>query len=142
MFIDSEATDRFFANYAYFSTYKKYYYEFQTSFGEILITHKYRDIILCLAHLDDSKIIWTIKKVNSTPLLKHNLLSNIFFAKKRVEVFLQQSYILSEISHHGNLFGIANIINNKYVVYITGYFLNSILDQGIINAITLISIQI
>lgn len=34
-----------------------------------------------------------------------------------------------------------NIINNQYVIYIKGYFLNSILDQKTINVVIPIFIQ-
>lgn len=46
-----------------------------------------------------------------------------------------------EIHHQGELFGVTDIIENQYIVCITGYFPNNILDQKTINTITLISIQ-
>ena len=141
MIIDSGATDHFFANRAYFSTYEEYHHEFQTGSGEILTAHGYGDVVLRLAHPDGSEVIWTIKKVSWAPSLGHNLLSTIPLSKKGVKVFLQQHHIPTEISHHGSLFGMANIIDNQYVVRTTGYFPNSIFDQGTINAITPVSIQ-
>ena len=139
--IDSGATDHFFANRAYFSTYEEYHHEFQTGSGEILTAHGYGDVVLRLAHPDGPEVIWTIKKVSWAPSLGHNLLSTIPLARKGVEVFLRQPHIPSEISHHGSLFGVADIIDNQYVVRTTGYFPNSTFDQGIINAVTPISIQ-
>ena len=127
--IDSGATDHFFANRAYFSTYEKYHHEFQTDSGEILIAHGYGNVVLRLAHLDGSEVIWTIKKVSWAPSLGHNLLSTIPLSKKRVEVFLRQHHISTEISHHGSFFGVADIIDNQYVVRTIRYFPNSIFDQ-------------
>ena len=141
MIINSGATDHFFANCAYFSIYKEYYQEFQTGSGEILTAHGYGDVVSCLAHPDGSEVNFTIKKVNWALSLGHNLLSTIPLARKKVEIFLQQHLILSEISHHRSLFGVADIIDNQYIVCTIGYFPNSIFDQGIINAVTLIFIQ-
>ena len=64
-----------------------------------------------------------MKKGCWAPLLGHNLLNTILLTRKRVEVFLQQPYILLKISHLGSLFGVANIIDNQYIVYIISYFL-------------------
>ena len=139
--IDSGATDHFFSNRAYFSSYEEYHHEFQTGSGEVLTAYGYGDVILHLAHPDGSEVIWTIKKVSWAPSLGHNLLSTIPLAKKGVEVFLRQSQVPSEFHHQGELFGVADIIDNQYVIRTTGYFPNSILDQETINAITPISIQ-
>ena len=139
--IDSGATDHFFSNRAYFSTYKEHHHEFQTGSGEVLAAHGYGDVVLHLAHPDGLEVIWTIKKVSWAPSLGHNLLSTIPLAKKGVEVFLRQIQVPSEIRHHGELFGVADIIDNQYVVRTTGYFPNSTLDQEVINAVTPISIQ-
>ncbi len=46
-----------------------------------------------------------------------------------------------EISHHGGLFGVTDIIDNQYVVRTTPYFPNKCLDQEIINSVTPIFIQ-
>ena len=86
--IDSGATNHFFLNHAYFSTYEKYYYEFQTGSGEVFTAHGYWDVILQLAHPDGSEVIWIIKKVSWAPALGHNFLSTILLVKKGVEVFL------------------------------------------------------
>ncbi len=97
--------------------------------------------MLRLAHPDGSELTWTIKKVSWALSLGHNLLSTIPLARKGVEVFLRQPHIPSEISHQGILFGVADIIDNQYVVCTTGYSPNSTSDQEIINAVTPISIQ-
>lgn len=94
-----------------------------------------------MAHPDGSEVTWTIKKVSWAPSLGHNLLSTIPLTRKGVEVFLRQLHIPSEIRHHGSLFGVADIIDNQYVVRTTGYFQNSTFDQGTINTVTPISIQ-
>ncbi len=131
----------FFTNRAYFSTYEEYHHEFQTGSGKILTAHGYRDVVLRLANPDGSEVTWTIKKVSLAPSLGHNLLSTILLARKGVEVFIRQPHIPSEISHQRFLFGLADIIDNQYVVRTTGYFLISTSDQEIINAMTPISIQ-
>ena len=99
--IDSGATDHFFSNRAYFSTYEEHHHEFQTSSGEILTAHGYGDVVLRLAHPDGSEVVWTITKVSWAPSLGHNLLSTITIplAKNGVEVFLQQCQVPSEIHH-------------------------------------------
>ncbi len=71
----------------------------------------------------------------------HNLFSTIPFARKGVEIFLRQPHIPSKISYHRILFRLADIIDNQYVVCTMDYFSNSTSDQGIINAVTPISIQ-
>ncbi len=140
MIIDSEATDHFFTNRAYFSTYEKYHHEFQTGFEKILRAQGYGDVVLRLVHPDGSEVTWTIKNVSWAPSLGHNLLSTIPLARKGVEVFLRQPHIPSEISHQGIPFGVADIIDNQYIVRTTGYFPNGTSDQEIINAVTPISI--
>ena len=135
--IDSGATDHFFSNRAYFSKYEEYHHEFQTGSGEVLAAYGYGDVVLCLAHLDGSEVIWTIKKVSWAPSIGHNFLSTIPLAKKGVEVFLRQVQVPSEISHHGELFGVADIIDNQYIVRTTGYFSNNSLGQEIINSVSL-----
>ena len=55
--IDSSATDHFFSNPAYFSTYKKYYHKYQTSSRQILAAHRYGRVILHLGHLGGLKMI-------------------------------------------------------------------------------------
>lgn len=69
-------------------------------------------------------------------------MSTIPLATKVVEVFFREHHIPSEISHHSDIFGVTDIIDNQYVVRTTGYFSNSIFDEGIINAVTSISIEI
>ncbi len=88
MIIDSGATDHFFTNNAYFSTYEDYHQWFQTGSGKILTADGYGDVVLRLAHPDDSEVIWTIKKVSWAPSLGHNPLSTIPIVRKEVEVFL------------------------------------------------------
>lgn len=94
-----------------------------------------------LAHLNSSEVISTIKKVCWAFLLEHNFLSTIPVTKKRVEVFLQKFRVSLEIIHQGEFFEVANIIENKYVVCIIGYFSLGTLNQEIINVTTPIFIQ-
>ncbi len=120
--IHSEATVHFFTNHAYISTYEEYHHKFQTGSEEILTAYWYGDVVLRWAHPDGSEITWTIKKVSCTPSLGHSLLSTILLARIRVEVFLRQPHIPSGISHQGIFFGVADIMDNQYVVRTTGYF--------------------
>lgn len=82
------------------------------------------------------------KKVSSALFLEHNLLSINIFTWKKVEVFLRQPYILSEISYQNILYEVADIIDKQYVICTTGYFLNNTVDQETINTVTFIFIQI
>ncbi len=140
--INSGATDHLFSNHAYFSTYKDHHHKFQTDSGEVVAANRYGDVVLHLAHLDGLEVTWMIEKVSLAPSLGHNLLGSFPLAKKKVEVFLRQIPVSSEISHHGKLFGVADIIDNRYVVHTTGYFPNSTLNQKVMNPVTPISIQI
>lgn len=110
--INFGVTNHFFTNYMYFSTYKKYHDELQTSFEEILTAHGYGDFVPRLAHPDGSEVTWTMKKINWALLLGHNLLTTITLTRKKVEGFLRQSHILSEMSHQEILFRVADIIDN------------------------------
>lgn len=62
-------------------------------------------------------------------------------AKKSVEIFFWQPYILFEISHQRTVFGVAFIIDNLYVICTSSYFSISAIDEEIIDAVTHISIQ-
>ncbi len=97
--INSGTTHQFFSNRAYFFKYEKYYHEFQTGSGEVLVAYGYWDVVLRLAHADRSEVIWAIKKVSWILSLGHNLLSTIPLAKKEIKVLQRQVQVLSEISH-------------------------------------------
>ena len=62
--IDFSATDHFFLNRAYFSTYIEHHHKFQTGSREVLVVHGYGDVDLRLAYPDGSEIIWIIQKVS------------------------------------------------------------------------------
>lgn len=62
--IDSGATDHFFSNRAYFSTYEEHHHGFQTGSGEVLTAYGYGDVVLRLAHPDVSEVVWTTTKVS------------------------------------------------------------------------------
>lgn len=128
--IDSGATDHFFANQAYFSTYKEYHLEFQTGSGEILTAHWYGDVVLRLAHLDGSEVTWTIKKVSWALSLGHNLLSTTPLARKWIGVFFRQPHISSEISHHGSFFGVADILITSMLFVQQAVFQTAISIKG------------
>ncbi len=86
-------------------------------------------MVLHLAHPDGLEVIWKIKKVSLAPSLGYNLLSTIPLAKKGVEVFLRQIQVPSEIRHHGELFGVEDIIDNRHVLRTKGYFSNVLLEK-------------
>ncbi len=140
--INSGATDHFFANFEYFSTYEKYHHEFQTRSGEILKVYRYGNVIFCLAHFDGSEVIWSIKKVSWASSLGQNLLTTIFLLKKSVKVFLRQFHMSLKISKHGELFGMADIVDDQYFVCTTSFSPNKVSETSIINSMITISIQI
>ena len=107
----------------------------------MLAAYGFGNVVLCLAYPDDSEVIWTIEKVRWVSFLGHNFLNTIPLAKKGVKVFLLQFQVPSEFHHQGEFFGVADIINNQYIICTIGYFSNSILDQETINTVTLIFIQ-
>lgn len=65
----------------------------------------------------------------------------ILLTKKRFEVFPRQIQVSSEITHQGELFGLADIIENQYVDYTIDSSLFSTLEEEILNAVTFISTQ-
>ena len=58
----------------------------------------------------------TVTNVSWAPKLGHNLLSTIPLAKKGVEVFLRKAGQPSEIVVDDEVFGLADIIENQYVI--------------------------
>lgn len=68
-------------------------------------------------------------------------MSTISNAKKRVEVFFQQSQMASKFHHQREHFRITTIINDQYTICITVYFSNSTLNKKTINIVIFIIIQ-
>ncbi len=53
-----------------------------------------------------------------TPELGHNFLNNIPLARNGVEVFLRKASHLSEIVFDEEIFGLADIIENRYIIWL------------------------
>ena len=94
-----------------------------------------------LAHPDGSEVIWTINKVSLAQLLEHNLLSTIPLSKKWVEAFLYQFQMSLEISKPGLVFGVADIVDDQYIIRTIDFSPNNISEPSIVNSMILISIQ-
>ena len=73
--LDCGATDHFFYNREFFTTFTEYYYEFQTGSGQIVPAYRYGDVVLNLVHHNKAINIFIIQKVSWAPALGHNLLA-------------------------------------------------------------------
>ena len=114
--LDCGATDHFFCNWEFFTTFTEYYHEFQTGSGQIVSAYGYGDVVLNLIHHNKAINVFTIQKVSWTPALGHNLLSTILLALKGVEIHLKKSGEPSQIWYNGKLQGLADIIDRQYVL--------------------------
>ena len=114
--IDSGATDHFFSNRDLFSTYTEYEHEFETGTGEKIAAHGYGNIDLRMNDLTGNVNTLTVTNVSWAPELGHNLLSTIPLARKGVEVCLRKAGQPSKIVVDEEVFGLADIIENQYVI--------------------------
>ncbi len=114
--IDSGAKDNFFSNRDLFSLYTEYEYKFETRIGKKIVAYGYGNVNLRMSDLKSNINTLTVTNVSWAPELGHNLLSTIPLARKRVEVFLRKTCQHSEIVVDEEVFGLANIIKNQYVI--------------------------
>ena len=89
---------------------------FETGLGEKVTAYDNGKIILQLQLLDEKVNTLKVTNVSWSPDLGHNLLSTISFVKKRIEVFLRRTGQLSEIFFEDEVVGLADTINNQYVI--------------------------
>ena len=116
--IDSGATDHFFSNRDFFSTYTEYYHEFQTDPGQVLPAFGYGDVVLNMVQQDKNINVLTVKNISWALDLGHNLLSTILLAIEGDEVFLRKIGVATQILHEGKLHGLADVIDRQYVLRI------------------------
>ena len=116
--IDTGATDHFFSNRGFFTTYAEYYHEFQTGSGQVLPAFGYGDVVLNMIQEDGSINVLTVKDVSWAPALGHNLLSTVPLAMKGVEVFLRRTNVPTQLIHENKIHGLADVINRQYVLRI------------------------
>ena len=116
--LDCGATDHFFCNREFFTTFTEYYHEFQTGSGQHVPAYGYGDVVLNLVHENKAVNVFTIRKVSWAPALGHNLLSTIPLALKGVEVHLRKVGEPSQIWYEGKLQGLADIVDRQYVLRI------------------------
>lgn len=90
-----------------------------TDLGEKVIAYDYREVILRLQLLDEIVNILKVFNVSQTPDLSHNFFSTISLAKKGIEVFLRRTDQLSEIFFEDELVGLADMIDNQYIIRLT-----------------------
>ena len=58
--LDCGATDHFFCNWEFFTTFTEYYHEFQTGSGQIVPAYGYGDVVLNLVHHNKAINVFTI----------------------------------------------------------------------------------
>ncbi len=114
--IDSGAMDHFFSNRDLFSTYKKYKHEFETKVGEKIVAYGYSNVDLRMRDLKGNINTLTVTNVSLAPKLGHNLLSTIPLARQSIQVFLRKASQPSKIVVDEEVFGLADIIKNQYVI--------------------------
>ncbi len=117
--IYSGATDHFFCNRDLFSTYTEYQHEFETGTGQRIIAHGYGNVILRMCDMSGNVNTLTVTNESWASELGHNLLSTIPLAKKGFKVFLRKLGRPSELYFEGEVLGLADIIENQYVVRLT-----------------------
>ena len=91
MILDCGATDHFFCNWEFFTTFTEYYHEFQTGSRQIVSAYGYIDVVFNLVHHNKAINVFIIQKVSWTSALGHNLLSTFSLALKGIEVHLKKS---------------------------------------------------
>ncbi len=99
-----------------FSTYTEYEHEFEIGAGEKIVAYSYGNVNLRMSDLKGNINTLTVTNVSWALELGHNLLSIIPLARKSNEVFLRKAGQPSEIVVDEKVFGLADIIENQYVI--------------------------
>lgn len=86
--------------------------------GEKLTAQDYREVILQLQLWNGTVNTFTVSNISWAFNLGHNSLSIIFFAKKRIRVFLKRTSQLSEIYFRDEIVELADIIDNEYIIHL------------------------
>ena len=94
----------------------KYQHEFETKTGLRIIGQESVKVILRMCDMSGKVNTLTVTNVNWAFELDHNQLSIIPIAKKGFQVFLRKINCPSELYFEGEVVGLANIIENQYVV--------------------------
>lgn len=101
-----------------FSTFTEYKYEFETRTREKIAAHSYNNVDLRISDLKDNINILTVIYMSWALELNHNLLNTILLVKKGVKIILKKASQSSEIIIDEKIFGLANIIKNKYIIWL------------------------
>ena len=117
--IDSGTTDYLFSNRDLFSIYTEYKHKFEIGSGKKIAAHGYGNVDLRMSDLKGNSNTLTITNISWALDLSHNLLSSIPLAKKGVKVFLKKIGQPSESVVDEEVFGLAGIIKNQYVIRLT-----------------------
>ena len=114
--IDCGATNHFFSNRDYFTSYRTQPHQFKTGSGEILTARGKGTVSLHMLMNDGSTNMITVSNVSWAPDLGHNLLSTIPFAEKNIEIRLRGKDQPSLIIYENEIHGLADIIDDQYVL--------------------------
>ena len=94
----------------------EYEHKFEIKTEEKIAAHSYGNVDLKMTDLTGNVNTLTVTNVSWAPKLSHNLLSTIPFVRKDVEVCLRKTSQPSKIVVDQEVFGLANIIENQYVI--------------------------
>lgn len=89
------------------------------SLRQKIVAHDYDNVNLRICDLKGNINILTITNMRWAPKFGYNLLNNILLAKKDIEVFLKKAGQLWEIVVDDEVFDLADIIENQYIIWLT-----------------------
>lgn len=94
----------------------EYEHEFETRTEEKILAYGYGNIDFGMIGLKDHINTLTVTNMSWAPEIGHNQLSTILLASKSVEVFCRKANEPSEIIVNKKVFGLADKIENQYVI--------------------------
>ncbi|MCJ1471324.1 hypothetical protein MMC07_009972 [Pseudocyphellaria aurata] len=116
--LDCGATDYFFSNRDFFTTYTEHYHEFQTGLGQILAAYGYGNVRLIMVYQNQKTNVINLSNVSWVPDLGHNLFSTIPLSCRGIEVQLKPHGVPTEILSNGKIQELADISDRQYVLRI------------------------
>lgn len=102
-----------------FSTYAEYEHQFETRIGEKISTYGYGNVKIKISDHQGNINILTVTNMSRALELSHNLLNTMLLARKVVEIFLRKAGQPSKIIIDEEIFDLADIIENQYVIWLT-----------------------
>ena len=113
--IDSRVTSHIFVNKNLIFNYKLKLFFVETDFDELLKCSELNKAKINMKKSDENTEV-TVKNIIWCSELEYNLLSTISLSSRSIEMFLRSQKKSSEFRKNERVFGLADIINNQYVV--------------------------